>query len=120
MQIDHVSLGVTDVEKSIAFYTHIIGLTPIDRPQFTFKGAWFHIATGQQLHLIEKETDPIVRSSGTRSNHFALLVDDILPYHHRCVENNIDVIGPKQRPDGMWQLFIPDPDKHYIELTAKE
>jgi hypothetical protein len=26
-------------------------------------------------------------------------------------------MGPKQRPDGMWQIFIQDPDGHYIELT---
>jgi lactoylglutathione lyase len=29
----------------------------------------------------------------------------------------VNFMGPKQRPDGIWQIFVQDPDGHYIELT---
>ena len=50
--IHHVSLGVTDLERSRQFYREILRLEEIERPPFNFPGAWFSVGASQQLHLI--------------------------------------------------------------------
>src|SRR5689334_18735483 len=39
--IHHVSLTVTDLERSRRFYSEILSLREITRPPFNFPGAWF-------------------------------------------------------------------------------
>ena len=39
--IHHVSLPVSDLARSVAFYRGVLGLRHIDRPGSTSKGAWF-------------------------------------------------------------------------------
>ena len=48
----HVSFAVGDVEASLAFYRDVLGLEPIERPDFGFPGAWLE-APGVQVHLIQ-------------------------------------------------------------------
>lgn len=52
--LHHVSLPVSDLQRSIAFYSDILCLKKIERPAFDFEGAWYEIGEGQ-LHLIVDE-----------------------------------------------------------------
>ena len=36
----HVSFSVSDLEASLAFYRDVLGLEPIERPDFGLPGAW--------------------------------------------------------------------------------
>ena len=38
--IHHVSLNVSDVDRSLGFYRDLLGLRPLERPAFSFAGAW--------------------------------------------------------------------------------
>ena len=38
--LDHVSLAVRDLERSIAYYRDVLGLHRITRPAFKSSGAW--------------------------------------------------------------------------------
>ncbi len=38
--LNHVSLVASDVQRSVEFYTEVLGFVEIIRPQFDFKGAW--------------------------------------------------------------------------------
>src|SRR5581483_11782754 len=54
-QIDHVSVLVTDLERSRRFYRDLLGLKEIAKPRtFDFKVLWFDLGN-QQLHLLQKE-----------------------------------------------------------------
>ncbi len=50
------------------------------------------------------------------NNHFALRVDDIAAWEKQLQQVGAEFRPRKQRPDGAWQIFLRDPDGHYIEL----
>jgi catechol 2,3-dioxygenase-like lactoylglutathione lyase family enzyme len=113
--LNHVALHVQNVAASCRFYEEILNLTPIARPAFTFPGAWFQIGSAQQLHLIGERVLPVVAQP--RGNHFAVRVASIRAAEADLQAKNISFTGPGQRPDGIWQIFLRDPDGHIIELT---
>jgi lactoylglutathione lyase len=113
-QLNHVALHVEDVARSCSFYGDVLGLAPIPRPAFTFPGAWFRLGRDQELHLIGDRRDPV--HSHNRGNHLALRVDSIIDAEQHLSSRGVEYVGPKQRPDGAWQIFLVDPDGHYVEL----
>ena len=127
--IHHVSLTVTDLERSRAFYREVLGLSEIPRPPFPFGGAWFGIGERQHLHLIVNDGAAFRRGRGidTRDNHFAVRV----PSYRRAVEflrakgyreDADDLMQMKLQPHataGFPQIYIVDPDRHVIEINAE-
>ena len=113
--LNHISIHVEDVEKSISFYENALCLPMLPRPKFDFDGAWFMLGSKQQLHLIAGRENLV--HSASRGNHFALQVKSIHDVELHFKTLNIKYRLPKQRPDGVWQLFIKDPDGYFIELT---
>jgi catechol 2,3-dioxygenase-like lactoylglutathione lyase family enzyme len=114
-QLNHTALHVADIARSIDFYKTVCGLTQIPRPDFDFEGAWFELGPGQELHLIGGRDAEV--SSASRGTHFAMHVDNIAAALDHLQSLNIEVNGPKERPDGAIQLFITDPDGHVLEFT---
>lgn len=115
-QLNHVALHVADVERSIAFYRDVLQLEPLPRPAFSFPGAWFRLGVDQELHLIgERQRDVI---SHSRGNHYALMVDDIDAWERYLDERGVGHLPRRIRPDGAYQVFLKDPDGHFIELCT--
>ncbi|WP_026463134.1 VOC family protein [Adhaeribacter aquaticus] len=115
LNLDHVALLVKNIAASCKFYEDVLTLKSIPRPAFDFPGAWFQIGATQQLHLIgRQEAQEFVP---LRSNHFAMQVASIKEAEQHLLAKNATFTGPKTRPDGAWQIFIQDPDGHYVELT---
>jgi len=128
--IHHVSLTVSDLERSREFYRDIFGFKEIQRPAFSFPGAWFQVGDRQQLHLIV-HTDPTFRGPkgiDTRDVHFALRVRSyraaLDALHSRGYSETAAEGDPKRmvaRPHptaGFPQIYILDPDHHIIEINA--
>lgn len=115
-QLNHVALHVADVEKSVVFYRDVLHLEPIPRPAFSFPGAWFRLGVDQELHLIGGRDRDVV--SHNRGNHFALLVDDFDAWEKYLTDNHVKFAPRRTRPDGALQLYVIDPDGHYVELCT--
>lgn len=115
-ELNHVAIHVANVEASCAFYERVLCLRPMPRPAFDFPGAWFRLGVTQELHLIGERGEKVV--SGNRSNHFALLVDDIEAWEKHLINVGATFRPRKKRPDGAWQIFLTDPDGHTIELCS--
>jgi glyoxylase I family protein len=132
MQLDaihHVSLTVSDLERSRAFYRDVLGLAEIQRPNFNFPGAWFQLGAAQQLHLIVhpratfREGKPV----DTRDLHFAVRVADYyaaaghlraLGYSEDADDDFRKLVFNPHATAGFPQMYILDPDRHVIEINA--
>jgi glyoxylase I family protein len=126
--LHHVSLPVTNLERSKTFYRDVLGLQEIERPAFDFPGAWYRIGDGQ-LHLIVHDA-PTLRTRGvdSRDVHFALRVanygDTVAFLRARGYSSDArdEMKRLRENPAGRAgfpQLFILDPDRHVIELNAE-
>lgn len=115
LELNHVALHVQDVPASCHFYGELLGFKSLKRPDFDFPGAWFALGPHQELHLIGDRLQTV--HSHHRGNHFALKVASIHQTIIYLRSVGLDFLGPKKRPDGMWQIFLTDPDGHVLEFT---
>lgn len=108
--VDHVSVLITDLERSRAFYRDVLGLREIAKPRsFDFKVLWFQFGD-QQLHLLLKpEADSI------SPRHFALRVANIGTAREHFAKQGINTRETTRIPD-CDRFFIEDPDGNRIEI----
>jgi catechol 2,3-dioxygenase-like lactoylglutathione lyase family enzyme len=124
--IDHITLVVKDLARSSRFYGEVLGMQPIDRPDFAFAGRWFQ-AGNTQIHMNLEGAEagraglpPLAAKSPSRGFHFAFEVDDCDGAASRLGQLGIPIVsGPRSRPDGARQLYIYDPDGHLVEIYSR-
>ena len=116
--LNHIALMTRRLDESRAFYRNVLGFREVERPNFSFRGAWL-FSYGLMIHLIENPQagDPSEEIQ-TRENHFALHTGDL----SRC-EVLLKEYGIRYRKNtiadrGINQIFLQDPDGNHIELGA--
>jgi catechol 2,3-dioxygenase-like lactoylglutathione lyase family enzyme len=121
--LHHVSLTVRNLEKAKHFYSNILCLKEIERPNFDFSGAWYELTPFQQLHLIVYPAAQTFREDKSLSSdegHFALRVKD---YHKTLKWLKTHDIKTLEKPNsisGFAQIFCADPDGNLIELNVDQ
>jgi catechol 2,3-dioxygenase-like lactoylglutathione lyase family enzyme len=109
-QIDHVSVLITDVERSRKFYRDLLGLKEIAKPRtFDFVALWFDLGN-QQLHLLLKPQPDTVSP-----RHFALRVRDVPAAREYFRGLGVPIAETTKIP-GCDRFFINDPDSNRIEV----
>ncbi len=115
--LHHVSLIVSNTDKSLEFYCGIMGLETAERPVLDFPGAWLQVGE-QQIHLLElpnpDSTDNRPQHGG-RDRHTAFSVQDLDVLRQRLDEAGIDYSMSRS---GREALFCRDPDGNAIELIG--
>ncbi|PPA69053.1 VOC family protein [Jeotgalibacillus proteolyticus] len=118
--IHHVSIIVTDIERSMRFYEEVLGFERSnERPGFDFDGAWYQIGE-TQLHLIAFKEGKTLRgttSIDSNDGHFAIRVEDIEGFIKRMEENQVAILNKPVNKTDWHQVFISDPDGNLIEFN---
>lgn len=122
--IDHYSLVVNDLSETGDFYREVVGLQEIPHPDRDPRFRWFRLASGSQLHLIEKSLD---RTPRDKSTHLCLTTPDLDGFMAHLKAKGIDHYdwpGRKNkvtlRSDGVNQIYIQDPEGHWIEINDRK
>src|SRR3954464_12091718 len=109
-QIDHVSVLITNVERSRRFYKDVLGLKEIAKPKtFDFVALWFDLGN-QQLHLLLKPQPDTVSP-----RHFALRVRDVNAAREHFRRHGVPIAETTQIP-ACDRFFVSDPDSNRIEV----
>jgi catechol 2,3-dioxygenase-like lactoylglutathione lyase family enzyme len=109
-QIDHVSVVITDIERSRRFYRDVLRLKEIAKPRtFDFCVLWFDLGN-QQLHLLLRD-----RPDTLSPRHFALRVADAQQARAYFREHSVATDETTPIP-GCDRFFIADPDRNRVEI----
>ncbi|MEK3890124.1 VOC family protein [Bacillus sp. FSL K6-3431] len=117
--LHHLSIAITNLEKSKLFYGEILGLQELPRPNFDFEGAWYQIGT-QQIHLIVFPHSKTLRNCdeiNTIDSHIALQVQNYQETLDYLRNHDVPVIENTGTKSGLKQIFCLDPDQNIIELN---
>ena len=109
-QLDHVSIIITDTERSRHFYRDLLGLKEIAKPRtFDFIALWFDLGN-MHVHLLLKE-----QADSISARHFALRVADAQAAR-ACLQARGLKINETTVIPGSDRFFIHDPDGNRIEI----
>ena len=120
--IDHVAVNVRDIDKSVAFYTKVIGLKITGREPSKPGIEYFLDCGPSLLGVIQaknlEDNHPFAHE-GLGANHFSFRVhsDDFEPMIKRLEENNVTIEYAKKR-EKSWSLYFYDIDGNKLEVTA--
>ena len=121
-KIEHVGILVSDMDRSITFYTTILGLELRARMRLNEQTelAFLRIGDGE-IELIHQAGEPEQRADGV-VEHFAFTVTDVAAVLAHLKKHNVTLLN--QEP---WELpaigcrvaFFRGPDGEKLELFAK-
>src|SRR6478752_10380780 len=118
--LGHIGLKVKNIEKSLAFYTEILGLPEMFRLHRDGRLwlVYLRITDQQYLEIFPDAVEdraPDAESNGI--NHFCLIVDNIDTVVRQLSDKGIELFRSlKTGADNNRQAWIQDPDGNRIEF----
>lgn len=120
--IDHCAINVRDLDRSLEFYTEILGLK-ISAREYQKPGIEYFLDCGPSLiGLIQGdpagEKHPL-QEGGTGGNHVSFRVStrDFDAAHEDLIRKGVKILYAKKR-EKSWSLYFLDPDENKLEITA--
>ena len=118
MRMLHLGLRVTDLERSLAFYTAIGYATIGTVPETGFGSLTLLQLPGDPFASLELVHDPArpVADIGA-VNHLVIQVDDLSATVATLADRGVVAEPPAELGPGMWTSWLTDPDGYRIELV---
>ena len=113
---------VTDMERSLAFYTEGFGFTLKNRwtPDDPGKIRWAWLTLGTAHLMLQEPRDLTKLTSSSIGNgvSFYLQCVDALDIYRDLLSRNIAPSREPQVGNGNWEVFYTDPDGYKINLAS--
>ena len=122
-KLNHIALYATDLDRSKDFYQSLFNLTLIEEPFKVGRHVWFSLGGSAQLHLIKSIGEQQIVEHA-KSDHLCFSVRSIEAFIEKLKLLGIkyeDVPGTANmytvRVDGVKQIYLQDPDGHWLEVN---
>ncbi len=120
----HTCVRVKDLDKSIAFYTEVLGMKEVrrlDYPENKFTLVYLALpGDDYELELTYNYDQETPYDLGNGYGHFAIGVQDLEDTHEEYSQSGYDVTDLKGLSDGAASFFfIKDPDGYKIEIVQQ-
>jgi catechol 2,3-dioxygenase-like lactoylglutathione lyase family enzyme len=118
----HVAIKTNDLEATVHFYCDVIGLVPVHRPPFKFKGAWLAVPGAEAIIHIYA-AGPGVADGGPAAlgtgaiDHVSVTAAGYHAYIDTFRAHGIEWREFEVPNTPLWQLFVFDPSGVQVELT---
>ena len=129
IRIRHTMIRVADLERSVAFYTKMLGMTEMRRRESVDRGETVaYVGYGENeeathaLEIVQEHAPPTEYVHGNTYGHIALGVPDVQAMSDRLMAAGVKFsIAPQQVREGSPNklAFCLDPDGYEIELTER-
>ena len=129
IKIRHTCLRVRDLEKSVDFYTSLLGMELMRRRESPERGETVaYVGYGEEsknhaLELVQEHEPPIQYAHGNTYGHIALLVPDVGVMADKLKNAGVEfVLDPHYVKAGNPNkiAFFKDPDGYEVELTERK
>lgn len=120
--VDHVALNVRDIDKSVEFYTKVIGLK-ITQREPSKPGVEYFLDCGSSLIGIIQAKDftntHAFANEGLGANHFSFRIhaNDFDTMIEHLQKNGVRIEFAKKR-EKSWSLYFYDLDNNKLEITS--
>ena len=120
--IDHAAISCKDLNRSLEFYTQILGLKLSER-EYQKPGLEYFLDCGPSLiGLIQGKTEDgehLLQDKGVGGNHisFRVRIADFDSIHENLKSQSVNILFSKKR-DKSWSIYFLDPDSNKLEITA--
>jgi catechol 2,3-dioxygenase-like lactoylglutathione lyase family enzyme len=115
LSLEHYNLTPSNLDKTVDFYTNVVGFEQGFRPDFNLPGVWLYAGKTPVIHVTVREYDDVVGSAHV--HHVAFRVSDMDGHVERLDKAGIPYRGQKVPGMPMSQVFFEDPDGVTIELN---
>ncbi|MBP8067209.1 MAG: VOC family protein [Pedobacter sp.] len=119
--LNHIALYVSDLKVASDFYLYFFDLKEIPNPFNDNKHTWFSLGPNSALHIISGAK---VKGNYFIEEHLCFSVNAIDVFIKKLKDKKIAYMNfakvPNEvslRPDGVHQLYLQDPDGHWIEVN---
>lgn len=119
--LNHIAIFVTNLERTVDFYSNVFQLDTIPEPFHDKKHAWYAISPGVALHVIAGADKP---KEYFLNNHMCFSVASVDAFVEKLKARGIGWVNAKAekgqittRVDGVKQIWVNDPDGYFIEVN---
>ena len=120
-KIGHVVLKVTDLERSVNFYTQILGFRVSDvYPDNMMRGRMVFMRCNRDHHGVALVGGAPSNSSNLELHHMAFevsTIDEVLKAREHLIKNNVQIqFEGRRRAGAQVAVEFLDPDGHWLEI----
>ena len=112
--VHHVSINVSDLDDTLAFYSETIGLDVLPRPDTIGPGVWLGCPDGREIHLLMRDEIP-----DNLGQHYAFEVASVDDTREVLVGAGRKVSEPSEIDGICRQIFCRDPSGNLVEFNQQ-